>query len=344
MRPPRRRVTLFLALALCPFLFILPPMHAETNPDAEIVAARQRLKKKVDEIAANKTPEQVRGAIDAWKAREPASAEPFAASANYELSLSGQKMAVYDFMTNGIPRTAPPDGREYSIRDPKTGKEVGVLGERPIGPKPDAATAKEQQLKAAAVCAEGLKRFPDRLDFMITRCIALDAARAWKEFGAQMASALQRAATEPEKLRWLEDMKPPFPPAEELLNGLQGVIGRALQEGGKAGVERARDLAEIGLKYYPREVRLLSDMGSSYAGESRWELALPYYEAARSNAPEDNTVRLNLAQAYHWLGREKESRATLQAIIQSGRDPGIAELARQLLGAGANEASPDKTP
>lgn len=316
----------------------------ETNPDADITAPQQRLRKKIDEIAAGRTPEQVRAEIAAWKTREPHSAEPYAASAGYELSLSGQKMAVYDFATNGIPRTAPPDGMEYSIRDPKTGKEVGVLGQRPIGPKPDAATAKKQQLKAAAECAEGLKKFPDRLDLMITRCMALEEAQAWEEFGAQAASAFQRVATDPEKLRWLEDIKPPFSPGEELLNGLQGVIGRALQEGGEQGLGRARDLAEIGLKYYPREMRLLNDMGGSYATESRWALALPYYEAARQVAPEDNTVRLNLAQAYHWVGRDQESRATLQAIIESGRDPGIAELARRLLGAGANEASPDKIP
>lgn len=179
---------------------------------------------------------------------------------------------------------------------------------------------------------------------MITRCIALEAAADWKELGAQMTSALQRAATEPEKLRWLENAKPPFPPDEELRNGVQRVIGRALQEGTEAGLERARDLAEIALKSYTRDVRLLNDMGGSYAAESRWELALLYDEAAQKSAPEDNTVRLDLAQAYQWMRRELESRATLQATTESGRDPGIAQLARQLLDAGTNEASPTRTP
>lgn len=305
-------------------------MNAAPDPDPGAKAAN-RLDEKVKKISTGRTFAEVRAEIAAWKAREPESAEPYAVSASYELRLSRQPMANYGFTTNGIPRRPPVEGTEYSIRDPKTGKEVAVLGERPIGPKPDAATVKKQQEAVATELAAGLAKFPDRLDFMINRSIVLAALGDWPAVGAQMESALRRAATDPEKLRWLEDQRPPYPLDAYLRDVLQGFINKFLQKDDASNSARARDFSEIGLKYYPRDVRMLTNMGSSYILDNRWDLALPYFEAARRSVPDDDNALFNLGQAYCHLGREKEARPLFEQVIRQARDPQLEAVSREFL-------------
>lgn len=165
-------------------------------------AAQKRIREETKKITADRTPEQIRAQLAGWKAREPNSPEPYLVSASYELSLSRQPTVVYDFDTHGIARSYTPRGNEFSIIDPKSGEEVGVIGEVPTGPKPDAETAKKQQRRAAAELGEGLKKFSNCLDLIMARSLALAEARDWEALATQLQSAFQRALSQPEKLRW----------------------------------------------------------------------------------------------------------------------------------------------
>lgn len=327
----KRRLRFQRAMRWALVFAVVSASASETQPDSAPSSARQSIGEKLAEISADRTPAQVRAHIAAWKRRDSHSVEPYLVSALYEQSLSRQPTRLYDFETPpGVIIPPRPGANEVLIVD-KTGQQVGIMGEIPTGPKPDAETVRRQLLRAAAELEQAEKKFPNRLDLMIDRAIVLSEARAWKSLRSQMESALQRAATEPEKFRWLEDQKPPRPPAEFLLNGLQVVITTALDEHDQGGGDRARQFATLGLKYFPSHVPLLSDMGSSYGLANEWKRALPYYERARNLAPEDSIVLCDLAQAYLQLGRDDEARRAAEDTLRLNGDPKIVASAKDTL-------------
>ncbi len=298
--------------------------NRQPNPSA---AAEKKIRDKVTEISAHRTPEQVRLLIADWKEREPDSPDPYIVSASYELQLGRQPMQVYETATGNQTHPGKDGATEYPVVD-KSGRQAGVIGVVPTGPPPDPATVKKQQLRAAVELEEALKKFPNRIDLMIGRAMALGEAREWDVLAQHMESILQRAANDPENLRSYGNEKPSRSPADELLGGLQGFITSAINE---QDLERARHFAQLGLKYFSERGELLSDMGSIHFMSQQWDEAVPYFEHARQVAPEDNVILLNLTLVYLQLGRADDARATAREIVRLHRDIAITNTALDIL-------------
>jgi tetratricopeptide (TPR) repeat protein len=292
--------------------------------------ALQRIRAKVAEISANRTPDEVRHAITEWKQREPNSPTPYIVAANYEYGLSFQPTQINAVATkNGkAPHSV---GEQFSIVDPKSGKEVGVLGSFPTGPKPEANTSHAQKLRGAAELEVALNKFPNRLDIMIGRAIMLEDAHEWKPLMAQLDAALQRCAQQPQSLRWLEDQLPPSPPANEINGKVQAFFSHAAAEKSKEGDERAKRFAELGLKYFPTHVPFLSDLGTLAAWQRDSSHAIQYYEKARQLQPNDSIVLGNLARMYANMGRADRARETANQVIKLNNDPEAVDQAKQIL-------------
>jgi tetratricopeptide (TPR) repeat protein len=310
-----------------------PILNASSGPDPG--PALQRIREKVAEISANRTPDEVRRAIAEWKQREPNSPTPYIVAANYEYGLSRQPTAVAAVAVkkgSKIPNEKELGlGKQFSVVDPKTGKEVGVFGEFPTGPKPNANTARAQKLRGAAELEAALYKFPNRLDIMLGRSIMLEDAREWKALMAQLEMALQQSVQQPETLRWLEDNLPPSPPAEEVTGKVQEFFRNAIMEKSKAGDARAKKLAELGLKYYPQHVPFLSDLGTLAAWEHDSTRAIEIYEKARKLAPKDSIVLGNLARMHLNLGHVAEAGEIANEVIKLNNDSQATAEAKEIL-------------
>ncbi len=311
-------------------------LRAATQSEAEAKegAALQRVRDKVDEISKGRSEKEVVAEIASWKQQEPASPEPYIVLANYYIKKTVQPTGVSINSTKGQSPGSPGSGGpgdRMSLVDPKTGKEVGVLEERPIGPRLDAHLIAKYRAAAEAELAAALKVAPNRLDIMLGRALVLDDAQDWKALSAQMETALQRASTDPDSLKWLEDKPPPRPAPVEAVNALHSKIVEAFNEQSAPGDRRGETLAMLGVKYFPKDVKLLSDAGTSRAFAHDWQAAAKYYERAVAVAPDDSIVLGNLARTYLKLGDYKGAESNARKVIGLNRDPRAVEQAREIL-------------
>lgn len=313
---------------LCMSPVVLAQNSSEDQP--EVAAALQRVRDKVDEVSRNRSETDVLKEIAAWKQREPRSPEPYIIAANYYLRKTRQPTGVNIYSTES---ETPPQtsGDQFSIIDPKTGKEVGVLTEGPTGSKPDAQTIRKYRSAAADELERALKLTPDRLDIMLGRALILNDAHAWKPLHQQMEMALKRASHDPQNLLWLENRPTPRPAADEVLDSLHSKIVDAFDERSAAGDRRAEELAALGLKYFPNAVKLLSDFATTQAFAKNWRVAAQYYERAAALAPEDSIVLGNLARAYMNLGDQKRAQVTAKKVIELNNDPRAVDQATEIL-------------
>lgn len=301
-----------------------------TASQAEAAAALQRVRDKVDQISLDRSEEQVVRELSAWKQREPRSPEPYIIAANYYLRKTCPPSGVNIYSTeSGTPPQA--SGEQFSIVDPKTGKEVGVLAEGPTGPKPDAKTIRKYRSAAGDELERALRVAPNRLDVMLGRAVILNDAHAWKPLREQMEVALKRASHDPQNLLWLENKPTPRPPADEVLDSLHSKIVTAFDERSADGDRRAEELAILGLKYFPNAVKLLSDLATTHAFAKDWRVAAQYYERAATLAPEDSIVLGNLARAYLKLGDSRKAELSAKKVMELNNDSQAVEQAKEVL-------------
>lgn len=315
-------------------VFVLSAATFAAEKQNDDAAALQRVRNKVDELSHGRTEQETLKEIAAWKQREPGSPEPYVVAANYYLKRTIQPIQVTINSTEGQ-KAARRKGKavsgQFSIVDPKTGKEVGVMGEEATGPKPDAQTVQKLRTAAANELGEALKIAASRLDIMLGRALVLHDAHDWKLFTSQMEVALQRVASDPQNLIWLENKPPPRPAKEEVVRSLHSKIMEAFEEQSPTGDQRGEELATLGAKYLPDAVEFVTDCGTARAYAKDWAGAAKLYERASQLAPEDSIVLGNLARAYLNLGDRAKTEATARKVIELNKDPGAVENARDIL-------------
>lgn len=301
------------------------------NDDA---AALQRVRDKVDELSRNRSEQETLQEIAAWKQHEPNSPEPYVVAANYYLKRTIQPTEVRIDSTVGRKssrKKAQPGSDQFSLVDPTTGKEAGVLHEVPTGPAPSAETVQKLRKAAVKELEEGLKIAPNRLDIMMGRALVLRDSSDWKSYSLQMEAALQRVSNEPSNLVWLENKPPPRPAKDEVVSSLQSSITEAFQEQSRDGDQRGELLARLGIKYLPESVELLADCGTARAYAKDWTEAVKFYKRAEQVAPADSIVLGNLARAYMNLADLPKAEAAAKKIIQLNNDARAVEMATNIL-------------
>jgi hypothetical protein len=307
-------------------------------PGPDDAPEKQRIRDKLDELTKGRKPDAALKAIADWKHRTPESPDPYIVAANFHLSLATQPKGVNIQGTKPGAGPLPEgnydaklDGDRISIVDPKTGKEVGTIGDGPVGQKPDPKQAREHLLAGAAELEEALRKFPDRLDIMLGRASILATAREWNPLTTQLDAALARAARDPQNLRWLGD-KPPFRPAPDLVrSAVQENVNHAIDEQAAEGDARAKALSELALKYFPDAVVFLANLGSLHAFAGEWKEAVPYYERAVKLAPDDSLVWGNLARVRMKLGEPKAAREAAKKVIELNNDAEGVKAMKSLL-------------
>lgn len=200
------------------------------------------------------------------------------------------------------------DPKDFSIRDPETGKVVGSITE---AGKADPGIRK----RALELLVEGARRFPARAD------IALGLAHVQQEMGMRegfvntLAALLAEAGKDAASLKWKKDE--PLPePAETFLPETVQTYSAALFNADTPATDAlcARLLAAV-VKAFPEHPYAYNLQGALADAQGKPDEALRCLEIAHRKDPKDPLILSNLAGARTKAGRTDEAAAAYRAIL-----------------------------
>lgn len=225
---------------------------------------------------------EAQAVVGQWEKAQPQ--DPDLYVAKFNLILSGAEVLNVS--------TKPAQSGEFSITDPKTGKEVGSLGDGGYNP------LKVQQ--AMDVLRKGLALAPDRLDIRF----GLAKAAELKHDPAQQLEILRealawRASAAGKPWRWRDGSALPAPETEFVAGSLEEYMVPYWQSETAEGYRHGLALTELLLTYYPDSSLGYFNKGNYYAFTDNSREAYTWFAQADKRNPNDpqninNLLRISL--------------------------------------------------
>ncbi|MGI4870465.1 MAG: hypothetical protein ACRYFX_04720 [Janthinobacterium lividum] len=188
--------------------------------------------------------------------------------------------------------TKPAGGGEFSIQDPKTGQEVGSIGEGGYNPL--------RVKQAMTELRKGLALAPNRLDirFGLAKAAEMlgDAPQQYQILSEALA---WRQSAQGQPWRWRDGAALPAPEADFIARSLEEYMVPYWQSGTTEGYQRGLALSELLLKYYSNSPLGYFNKGNYYAFTQQDAEAYKWFAQADQRNPNDpqnlnNLVRISL--------------------------------------------------
>ena len=143
-----------------------------------------------------------------------------------------------------------------------------------------------------------------------------------------IVATLHRSSENKNKWSWkkgeeLED------PREFLLDNIQAYLGKIFDES-PAPEDHIRQVATIALRYYPKDVRYLSNLAVSHMLSDEWDAAIVPLLKAHKIAPADPVVIGNIAYSYFNSGDKANAIKYYRLLKQHGNDRARAQADEML--------------
>ncbi len=220
--------------------------------------------------------------VSQWEKAQPQDPDLYVAKFNLILSEAGT-LAV---------STKPAAQGDMSIKDPKTGQEVGSIGAGGYNP------LKVKQ--AMEVLRKGLALAPNRLDirFGLAKAAELsDDAQPQYQILSEALAWRQSAAGQP--WRWRDGGPLPAPEAEFVAGSIEEYMMPYWQRGTMESYQHGLALSELLLKYYPASSLGYFNKGNYYAFTRKDAEAYKWFAKADKLNPDDpqninNLLRISL--------------------------------------------------
>jgi tetratricopeptide (TPR) repeat protein len=204
--------------------------------------------------------------------------------------------------------TKPTDKGDFSVRDQKTGNEVGSIST--LG-KADPTLPK----KALALLEEGARRFPARAD------IVLGLAHVQRETGLQadcvntLLKLLGTAKANPDGLRWTKNGELPSKANEFIPKAVQGYTGRLFKAASPETDALCAKLCDAAIDAFPNHPFAYNMKAALAAAANKPAEALRFLETASEKAPDDTLILLNLGDAYRKAGQRAKAKKIYQQVL-----------------------------
>ena len=218
--------------------------------------------------------------------------------------------------------TKPAEKGEPSIRDQKTGEEVGSIS---TNGDLDPSLRK----KALDLTTEGFKRFPNRLD------LGFGLAQVQYKTGDPAAavgtlrSILKVSKEHPDDMKWTDDKPLQKPAAVMVPESIQGYAAPLLEAETPETDKLCKELCEATVAAFPDHPYAYNIMAALADAKGDKAEVLRLLKIAHEKAPKDELILLNLADALRAAKQPKEALAAYKQILELETDDDVKETAKE---------------
>ena len=238
--------------------------------------------------------------------------EYFVLAANYWWNVSKQISIT----------TKPAAGSDFSVRDQKTGKEVGSIST-------SGAVNPQLAQKAVDLLAEAATKFPARADIQMGLAYLQHEMGKEENCSTTLNGLLDRCADTGLELTWKGGAMP-APAREFIPRSMQKYAGDFYREETKEGDARCRKLCEHLIQVYPEHPFAYNNLAALSHAHKDETACLNYLKLANEKAPEDMLVLMNLGDAYLRAGNKIKAKACYESAAKD-KDPELRAQASKAL-------------
>lgn len=234
-----------------------------------------------------------------WEVSNPNDPEFYTSAFNYYFYRSKEEIVSI--------QTEEPKGGSFTLTDEK-GKVAGYLGSNInyndfyVG-------------KALKYINTAIEKFPNRLDIRFGKCYVLGVLEEYEQFTEEIVKAVEYSNKIDNKWLWTENK----PETKEMMIGSVFSYMKQLYNTGDDSL--LRNIIIIGkttLKYYPKEIEILSTTAVSLLLLKQYDEAINYLKIAENENPKDVIVLNNIAHGYRLKGDKENSIKYYELIIKYG--------------------------
>lgn len=261
-------------------------------------AIGQNYKQDFDKLSTSGDTAKQRVLLAKWEKAKPNDAELYIAYFNYYVSKSKTEVVTINHTANG----------SNPLKAGKNGDPAGYTSE--VGYK------KEPLGKGFKYINTGISKFPNRLDMRFGKIYMLGENYNYTYLTKELVSAINYGQTIDNKWKWT-DNKPLEKPEQFMLNAVQEYVAQ-IYNVGKSQADNIKLISETVLKYYPKHVESLSDLGLAYTLKEDLDNALKTLLKANSIAPKDYIVLNNIANIYAKKGDDETAVKYYEQALKYG--------------------------
>lgn len=225
-----------------------------------------------------------------WEKSNPNDPEFYTSAFNYYYSKSKQEILSLQKET--------PKEESFQLKD-SIGNVAGFLTSK-IGYNP------EMLDKAMFYINKGIEKFPNRLDIRFGKCYVLGQLEEYKAFTNTIIETVEYSRINNNNWLWTEDKKQEN--AEIfMLDAIQAYLVQLYNTEDDNLLSNMIQIGEITLKYYPKNIEILSTTAVALMLTKRYDRAIDYLKQGEKLNPKDYIVLNNIAQAYKMKGDTKNA-------------------------------------
>jgi tetratricopeptide (TPR) repeat protein len=217
------------------------------------------------------------------------------------------------------------EGGDFSVRDQKSGKEVGSISTA-------GQTNPEIPKKALEILSEGVRRFPERAD------IALGLAHVQQKMGSQsecvqtLINLLAFSRKDPESLRWKKNDQLPTEANQFIPEAIQGYSAGLYQSESAESDALCARLCDATIEAFPDHPFAYNIKAALASAAGKQDEALGLLKTAHLKAPDDPLILLNLGDAYMKANHHTKAKESYGAVLKLKEiDDSLKEQARDAI-------------
>lgn len=275
-------------------------------------AIGQNYKQDFEKLCISGDTAKQRTLLAKWEKARPNDAELYIAFFNYYVSKSKTEVVTVNHTANG----------SNLLKAGKNGDPAGYTSE--IGYK------KEPLNKGFKYINTGISKFPNRLDMRFGKIYMLGENYNYTYLTRELVAAINHSDKIKNQWKWT-DNKPLEKPQQFMLNAVQEYVAQ-IYNVGKSQADNIKLISETVLKYYPKHVASLSDLGLAYTLKGDNDNALKSFLKAAQIDPKDFIVLNNIANIYAKKGDDANAVKYYELALKYGdaeaKDLASAEIKR----------------
>jgi tetratricopeptide (TPR) repeat protein len=227
------------------------------------------------QLQTQKAPDsEIEPVLNEWRSKAPNDPEGWIASANYYFNQSQINIS-----------TKKPTGRDFVVKDAKTGKTAGS-----ISFEKDQSSVK----RAAELLQEATGKFPDRLDIWCGLAFIYQESGDFENEMSVLQKMVAYAREHPTQLKWLKNQPIDEPADKFVADKLHGYGMYYESKENSDDDKRWFQISTLATQQYPTSALGWNDLAGYYADLQEWQKARESLEKAHALDPKSVGVLMNL--------------------------------------------------